>query len=132
LSLQRGHPVEILVQVLHGNAGSTVEDVNAISKRIGELRAFLESLHPTPILSLIAQGQQLGVESQANAQASRDMNKQGPQAARDTVNVQDTRTVPGETTGAGFFDDHSRPTNPYSAGQYQHALALRQRRLSRN
>jgi hypothetical protein len=50
----------------------------------------------------------------------------------DTVNVQDTRTVPGENIGAGVFDNHAHPTNPYSTGQYQHALALRQHRLSRN
>jgi hypothetical protein len=31
----------------------------------------------------------------------------------------------------GVFDDHSRPTNQYSAGQYLDALELRQRRLSR-
>jgi hypothetical protein len=49
-----------------------------------------------------------------------------------TVNVQDTRTVPGENIGVGVFDNHAHPTNPYSTGQYQHALALRQNRLSRN
>jgi hypothetical protein len=38
--------------------------------------------------------------------------------------------VPGENIGAGAFDDHLRPTNPYSAGQYQHALEPRQRRRS--
>jgi hypothetical protein len=59
------------------------------------------------------------------------MYHQGPQAAVDTVNVQDTRTETGENLGAGVFDDRSRPTNPYSAGQYQHALQLRQRSLSR-
>jgi hypothetical protein len=60
--LQRGHPADILVQVLHGNAESTVEEASAISRRIGEFRAFLESLHPLPILSPMAQGQQLGVK----------------------------------------------------------------------
>jgi hypothetical protein len=35
-----------------------------------------------------------------------------------------------ERTWARSFDDHLRPTNPYSAAQYQHALELRQRRLS--
>jgi hypothetical protein len=35
-----------------------------------------------------------------------------------------------ENIGTGVFDDHLRPTNPYSAGQYQHALELRQHRLS--
>jgi hypothetical protein len=69
-SLQRGRPVDILVQILHGNVDSKVEEVNAISRRVGEFRAFLESLRPPPILSPIAQGQQLGVESQANAQAA--------------------------------------------------------------
>jgi hypothetical protein len=129
-NLQRGHPVDILVQILHGNAGSTAEDGNVISHRIREFRAFLESLHPTPILSPIAQEQQLGMGSQANAQAPRGMNYQRPQAAMDTEVVQDTRTVPGENIGAGVFNDHLRPTNPYSAGQYQYALELRQRRLS--
>jgi hypothetical protein len=33
-NLRRGHPVDILVQVLHGNEGATAEDVNAISHRI--------------------------------------------------------------------------------------------------
>jgi hypothetical protein len=102
--------------------------VNAISYRIRDFRVFLESLHPTPVLSPTSQGSQLGVESPANAQAPRSMNHQGPQAAVDMVNVQDTRTVPGESIGAGVLDDHSRPTNPYSSGQYQHALELRQRR----
>jgi hypothetical protein len=32
--------------------------------------------------------------------------------------------------GAGTFDEPLRSTNPYSAEQYQHALELRQRRLS--
>jgi hypothetical protein len=105
--------------------------VNAISHRIEEFRAFLEALRLTHILSPIAQGQQLGLESQVNAQARRDMNHQGPQAALDVVTVQDTRIVPGENIGAGVFDDYSRPTNPYSAGQYQHALEPCQRRLSR-
>jgi hypothetical protein len=57
-NLQRCHPVDILVQVLHGNAESKAEEVNAISHRIGEFRAFLESLHPTPVMSPNAQGQQ--------------------------------------------------------------------------
>jgi hypothetical protein len=70
--------------------------VNAFSHRIREFRAFLESLHPTPILLPIAQGQQLGVESQANSQAPRGMNNHGrkPQEV-----VQNTRTVPGENIG---------------------------------
>jgi hypothetical protein len=109
---------------------STAEELNAISHRIGEFRAFLESLHPTPILSPIAQGQQLGMESQAKSQSLKVMNRQGPQATMDTVNVQEMRTLPRENIGAGAFDDHARPTNPYSAWQYQHALELRQRRLS--
>jgi hypothetical protein len=71
------------------------------------------------------------VENQANAQASKNMNHHWPQSAVDRVNVQETRTVPREDIGAGVFDDHSRPTNPYSTGQYQHALELRQRGLSR-
>jgi hypothetical protein len=58
------------------------------------------------------------------------MNHQVPQAAVDMVSVQDTPTVPGESIDAGVFDDHSRPTKPYSAGQYQHELELRQRRLA--
>jgi hypothetical protein len=58
---QTYHPVDIFVQILHGNA----EDVNAISHRIKEFRAFLESLHRIPILSPIAQGQQLGVVLQS-------------------------------------------------------------------
>jgi hypothetical protein len=33
-NLQHGHPVDILLQILHGNAESTAEDVNAISHRI--------------------------------------------------------------------------------------------------
>jgi hypothetical protein len=36
--------------------------VNAISHRIRDFRAFVETLHPTPILSPISQGQQLGLE----------------------------------------------------------------------
>jgi hypothetical protein len=48
----------------------------------------------------------------------------------DTEAVQDTRTIPQENIGAGVFDDHLCPTNPCSAHQYQHALELRQRRLS--
>jgi hypothetical protein len=48
----------------------------------------------------------------------------------DTVNVEDTRTVPRENIGAGGFDDYLRQTNPYSAGQYLHALELRQRHVS--
>jgi hypothetical protein len=59
-SLQRGHPVDILVQILHGNTESASEDVNAISHRIRMFRAFLESLHPTPILSPISQGKAVG------------------------------------------------------------------------
>jgi hypothetical protein len=129
-NLQRGHPVDILVQILHGNAESTAEDASANPYRIREFRAFLGSLHPTPILSPIAQGQQLGVENQANVQAPRGMIYQRRQAAVDTEVELDTRTVPGENIGAGVFDDHLRPTNPYSAGQYQHALELRQRRRS--
>jgi hypothetical protein len=105
--------------------------VNAISHRIEELQDFLEPLHPTHIPSPIAQGQQLGVERQANAQAPRYMNHQWPQAAVNVVNVQDTRIIPGENIGAGVFDDYLRPTNLYSAGQYQHALELLQLRLSR-
>jgi hypothetical protein len=58
------------------------------------------------------------------------MNYQRPQAAVDTEVAQDTRTIPRENIGAGVFDDHLRPMNPHSAGQYQHALELRQRRLS--
>jgi hypothetical protein len=42
LNLQRGHPVDILVQVLHGNAESTVEEASTISRRIEEFRAFLD------------------------------------------------------------------------------------------
>jgi hypothetical protein len=96
-----------------------------------ESSGFLESLHPTPILSPIAQGQQLGVESQAKAQVPIDMNHPGSQAAVHTGVVQKTRTIPGENVGTGVFDDHTRPTNQYSTGQYQHALELYQRRLSR-
>jgi hypothetical protein len=116
-NLQRGHPVDILVHILHGSVESTPEEVNAISHRIVEFRAFLESLHPAPILSPIAQGQQLGVESQANAQAPRCMNYQGPQTAVDTEVLQNTRTVPGKNL-LGCFDVHLRPPDPYSAGQY--------------
>jgi hypothetical protein len=66
--LHRGHPVDVLVQVLHGfHAVSTAEEANAISGRIGEFRNVFESLHPTPILSPIAQGQQLAMESQGSA-----------------------------------------------------------------
>jgi hypothetical protein len=36
----------------------------------------------------------------------------------------------GKFFGAGVFDAHLLPTNPYSTGQYQHALGLRQHRLS--
>jgi hypothetical protein len=78
----------------------------------------------------MAQGQQLGVDSQANAQTPSDMNDQLPEPAAESVDLQDTRTVPGEIIGAGTFDEPLRPTNPYSAEQYQHALELRQRRLS--
>jgi hypothetical protein len=127
LNLQRGHPVDILVQALHGNAESTVEEASAISPRIGEFRAFLKSLHPLPLLSPMAQGQQLGVDSQANAQTPSDMNDQLPEPAAESEDLQDSRTVPGEIIGAGTFDEPLRPTNPYSAEQYQHALELRQR-----
>jgi hypothetical protein len=129
-NLQRGRPVDIQVQIVHGNAESTAEDVNTISHRNRDFRAFLESLHPTPILSPIAQGQQLGVERQASAQAPRGMNYQRPQAALDTEVVQNTRNLPEENIGAGVLDDHLRPMTPKSAGQYQHALELLQRRLS--
>jgi hypothetical protein len=129
-NLQRGHPVDILVQVLHGNAESTGEEARAISRRIGEFRDFLESLHPLPILSPMAQRQQLGVDSQANAQTPSDMNDQLPEPAAESEHLQDTRTVPREIIGAGTFAEPLRPTNPYSAEQYQHALELRQRRLS--
>jgi hypothetical protein len=129
-TLQRGHPIDFLVQVLHGNVGSTAEEAKAISRSIGEFHAFLESLHPPPVLTPIAQGQQLGVESQANSQAAKDMNHQVLQPTADKEDVQDTRTVPKENVGASICDDYQRPTNPYSAAQYQHVLGLRQRRLS--
>jgi hypothetical protein len=35
-NVQRGYPIDILVQVLHGNAESTVEEAKATSHRIGE------------------------------------------------------------------------------------------------
>jgi hypothetical protein len=38
---QRGHPVDIVVQIVHGNAESTAEDVNTILHRIRDFRAFL-------------------------------------------------------------------------------------------
>jgi hypothetical protein len=41
-------------------------------------------------------------------------------------------TAPGENRSASIFDDHLRATILYSAAQYQHALELRQRRLSGN
>jgi hypothetical protein len=129
-NLQRGHPVDILVQIVYGNAESTAEDVITISHRIRDFRASMTLCNPTPILSPISEGQQLGVESQSNAQAPRGMNYQRPQAAVDTEVLQDTRTITRENIDAGVFDDHLRPTNTYSAGQYQQALELRQRRLS--
>jgi hypothetical protein len=112
-NVQRGHPGDILIQVLHGNAEPTAEEANAISRRIGELRSFLESLHPPQILPPIAQGQQLGVEIQA--QGNSDMNHQVLQPAVDTVDMQDTLILPGESMVAGVFDNHFRPTNRYSA-----------------
>jgi hypothetical protein len=66
-----------------------------MDKAVNEELQNLYEIVLVSVLSPIAQGQQLGVESQAKAQAPRDMNHQGPQAAVNTVNVQDTRTVPG-------------------------------------
>jgi hypothetical protein len=94
-TLQRGHPVDILVQILHGNVLSTAEEVISISHRIRECRTFLESLHPIPILSPITQRQQFGAESQEKSQLPGYLKHQGSQAAVDTVNVQNTRTVLG-------------------------------------
>jgi hypothetical protein len=70
------------------------------------------TLHPLPILSPIAQRQQLGVDSQANAQTPSDMNDQLPEPAAESEELLDTRTVPGEIIGAGTFDEPLSPTNP--------------------
>jgi hypothetical protein len=61
----------------------------------------------------MAQRQQLGVDSQVNAQTPSDMNGQLPEPAAESEDLQDARTVPGEIIGAGTFDEPVRPTNPY-------------------
>jgi hypothetical protein len=104
----QGHPSSPLdggpspnLQVLLGNAEPTAEEANEIARRIGELRSFLESLHPPPILPPIAQGQQLGVEIQA--QGNSDENHQMLQLAVDTEDVQDTHILPEESMVAGVL-----------------------------